>query len=147
MTKLQAIRWFGKTVLGENITIARDKFDTTNWGMDIVNKNPRIKTPKTLVYKPDLCDKAFRTNFIERCPLAKGFSNITLTLLHECGHWATRSIMDIVEYDKFKDKAYTMELYMNIPWEHLATEWAICWLSSPINRKLAKEFEKYYFGH
>ena len=147
MTKLQAIRWFGKMVLEEDITIARDKFSTSNWGMDVIGKIPRIKTPKNLTYKSDLPDKMFRANFIERCPLAQGFSNVTLTLLHEFGHWATRYVLDIVEYSKMNEKAYTMTAYMNIPWEHLATEWAICWLYSPVNRKIAKEFEKNYFGY
>lgn len=148
MTKQQAIRWFGKMVLGENITIARDKYSTNNFGMDISGSTPRIKISNRLdTFRPDYADKAFRADFVERCPSAQGFSHITLTLLHECGHWATRSVMDIVEYCKRADNAYTQQLYMAIPWEHLATDWAICWLSSPCNRKIAKEFEKYYFGH
>ena len=102
MTKLQAIRWFGKMVLEEDITIARDKFSTSNWGMDVIGKIPRIKTPKNLTYKSDLPDKMFRANFIERCPLAQGFSNVTLTLLHEFGHWATRYVLDIVG-ENFKE--------------------------------------------
>lgn len=147
MTKLQAIRWFMKEVLEEPITIARNKMEVFNFGMDIIHPNPRLVLPKNLNSKPDEVDKMFRRNFISRCPLAQGFSNITITLLHECGHWATRSIMDIVTYDKMKTKACDMEDYMAIPWEHLATEWAICWLSSPINRKYAKEFERKYFGY
>lgn len=147
MTKLQAIRAFMGFVLEEKVTIAKDKFVGSNFGMDIFNSTPRVKLPCSLDFKPDEYDKAFRKNFIERCPLAKGFSSITITLLHECGHWATRSIMDIVEYEKMHQKVYSQEEYMEIPWEHLATEWAICWLYSPINRKIAKEFEKNYFGY
>ena len=146
MTKLQAIRNFTQFVLGEKVTIARDRFDESNWAMDIVNTNPRIKLPKDLNAELDESDRIFRKDFTERCNLAKGFSYITLTLLHECGHWATRSVLDIVEYDKAVQTAYTQEMYMAIPWERLATEWAICWLNCPANRKKAKAFEKEYFG-
>lgn len=147
MTKLQAIRFFMSFVLEEKITIAKDKFEDSNFGMDIFNSNPRVKLPRNLNFKPDECDKAFRKNFIKRCPLAQGFSSITITLLHECGHWATRSIMNIVEYEKMHQQIHSQEEYMEIPWEHLATEWAICWLYSPVNRKIAKVFEKEYFGY
>jgi hypothetical protein len=147
MTKLQAIRHFTTFVLSEKVTIARDRFAGSNFGMGILSSNPRLKLPDSLDYPPDECDRAFRKDFIERCPLARGFSSITLTLLHECGHWATRSIMDWSEYNKMHKKIHSQEEYMKIPWEHLATEWAICWLYSPINRKIAKEFEKDYFGY
>ena len=145
MTKLQAIRQFTSDVLGEPVTIARDKFRCSNYAMDITNPTPRIKLPIVLGLKPDEDDKLFRKDFTTRCPIAHGFSHITLTLLHECGHWATRSVMNIIEYEKMRDKAETMEEYMAIPWEHLATEWAICWLHCPANRKIAKEFERNYF--
>lgn len=147
MTKLQAIRAFMNFVLEEKVTIAKDKFENYNFGMDVINPTPRVKLPCNLDFPPDECDKAFRKDFVERCPLAKGFSSITLTLLHECGHWATRSIMDMFEYEKLHKKVHSQEEYMKIPWEHLATEWAICWLYSPVNRKIAKEFEKDYFGY
>lgn len=147
MTKLQAIRWFTNDVLDEPITIARNRLSDLNFGMDISNKTPRLVIPENLNGEYDEIDRMFRRNFISRCPLAKGFSNITIVLLHECGHWATRSIMDIVTYDKMKNQAINMEQYMAIPWEHLATEWAICWLSSPFNRKRAKEFERKYFDY
>lgn len=146
MTKLQAIRHFTTFVLSEKVTIARDRFMGSNFGMGILSSSPRLKLPDSLDYPPDECDKAFRKNFVERCPLARGFSSITLTLLHECGHWATRSIIDIVEYEKWHERAESQEEYMKIPWEHLATEWAICWLHSPANRKAAKAFEREYFG-
>lgn len=147
MTKLQAIRNFCSYVCEQKVTIARDKYSNSNWGMYPFEKNPRLKIPQNLTCKSDSYDKMFRANFIERCPLAQGFSNITLVLLHECGHWATRSILDIIEYDKMNKKASTMNEYMAIPWEHLATEWAICWLYSPVNRQSAKQFEKNYFNY
>ena len=145
MTKLQAIRNFTAEVLGEYVTIARDKCEDGNWAMDISNPTPRLKLPKVLDMAHDESDKAFRRNFVERCPLAQGFSHVTLTLLHECGHWATRSVMNIIEYDKMVSLAYTQDLYMDNPWEMLATQWAICWLLCPANRKIAKAFEKEYF--
>lgn len=147
MTQLQAIRWFMKSVLCEPITIAKNKLSDNNFGMDIFNSTPRLVLPYNLNCKSDEVDKMFRRNFISRCPLAQGFSNITIVLLHECGHWATRSIMDIGTYNKMKNNVSNMEEYMKIPWEHLATEWAICWLSSPVNRKYAKMFERKYFGY
>ena len=147
MTKLQAIREFMTFVCEQPITSARDKCDFGNWAMDIANSTPRIKLPKTLDYPHDYSDIVFRKNFISLCPSAKGFSHITLTILHECGHWATRSVMDIVEYDKLASVAYTQEMYMANPWEMLATQWAVCWLCSPSNRKVAKDFERKYFGH
>jgi len=147
MTKLQAIRWFMGLTTGQKITIAKDKFDYSNFAMDLSGESPRLKLPKHLNFPIDENDKAFRKNFVERCPLAQGFSHITLTLLHESGHWATRSLMNIIEYEKQARQATSQEDYMNIPWEHLATEWAICWLNCPINRKFAKWFEKDYFGY
>lgn len=146
MTKLQAIRNFMDYATESYVTIARDRCEDGNWAMDISNSNPRLKIPADLNRKQDESDKAFRRNFIERCPLAQGFSSVTLTLLHECGHWATRSVMNIIAYDEEVAKAYTQEAYMDNPWETLATQWAICWLLCPENRKRAKKFEKEYFG-
>lgn len=147
MTKLQAIKDFCSFVCNDKVTIARDKFYDNNWAMDIANKNPRLKTPKIIVDKADMEDKIFRKNFVERCPKAQGFAHITLTLLHECGHWATRSVFDVIEYHKAVQNAYCQTMYMDIPWERLATEWAICWLQCPENRKVAKAFEHNYFRH
>ena len=147
MTKLQAIREFVALALGEQkVVIARDKFDDGNYAMDIDNNYPRVKLPDNLGAEMDEGDRIFRKDFIERCPMAKGFANITLTLLHECGHWATRSVFDCIEYDRMVKEAYCQTMYMAIPWEHLATEWAICWLYTPINRKIAKAFERNYFN-
>ena len=33
--------------------------------------------------------KDFRKDFVSRCPMGRGFANITLTLLHELGHQET----------------------------------------------------------
>ena len=147
MTKLQAIRAFMNLVLEEKVIIAKDKFEDSNFAIGVLTDQPRLKLPRNLNFKYDEADKSFRKDFITRCPFARGFSSITLTLLHECGHWATRSVIDVVEYERMVNTAYTQEQYMAVPWEHLATEWAICWLHSPANRKIAKAFEKNYFGY
>lgn len=148
MTKLQAIRKFCSFVCGQPIVIAKDRYDNSNWGISINSKTPRLKIPKELAdLRQDEADKLFRKNFIERCPLAKGFSSVTLSLLHECGHWATRSVFDLVEYDHWIGKVTTQIEYMKIPWELIATDWAICWLNCPANRQIAKAFEKDYFGY
>lgn len=147
MTKLQAIRKFVSFVCDDKVIIIRERFEGTNFGMSISDKNPRLKIPSDLSLPSDEADKIFRKNFVERYSSAQGFANITLTLLHECGHWMTRSIADPVEYDKMVARAWSMYSYLNIPWERIATEWAICWLCSPANRKVAKAFEKEYFGH
>jgi len=147
MTKLQAIRTFVSVVLEDKITIARNKLDH-NWGMAL---NPELKQPRLYISNAlderDEADKFFRKDFIERCPLAQGFASITLTLLHECGHWATRSVFDIYTYEKQYEKIESMEQYVKNPYEMLATQWAICWLQDSINRKHAKAFEKAYFGY
>ena len=147
MTKLQAIRWFTNFVSCDNVIITKEKYEGTNFAMGIGDKQPRLKLPKDLNAPYDLGDKLFRKNFVERCPMAKGFSTVTLALLHECGHWHTRSIINMNVYTKMVDKAESHNDYFNIPYERLATEWAICWLSDPFNRMMAKTFEKQYFGY
>ena len=62
MTKLQAIRDFAQFVLGEKIIIARDRFDTLNYAMDIVNPSPRLKLPQDLNADLDASDRIFRTH-------------------------------------------------------------------------------------
>lgn len=148
MTKLQAIRWFCNYVCEDKIIVSRDKFANHNCAIDVTEKHPRIKLFKNLDYKVEPTDIQFRNDFIKRYPPARGFSHITLELLHECGHWATRSVINLFEYSKMVGKTYgSMDAYMAIPYEHLATDWAICWLCSPHNRKIAKQFEKDFFGY
>lgn len=143
MTKLQAIREFADAIANEHVIIARDRCEDGNWAMDIINPTPRLKVPKDFDYK-DEEDKLFRKDFITRCPVAKGFADVTLTILHEFGHWFTRSAMDVTVYDYL---VANIENYYANPYEMLATQWAICWLLCPANRKIAKVFEKNYFGH
>ena len=147
MTKLQAIRWFTSIICEERVVFTRAKFEGTNFGMVIGDKQPRLKLPKDLNCPYDIGDKLFRKSFTDRYPMTKGFSTITLTLLHECGHWYTRSVVNPLTYMKMVGQAITNEEYFNIPYERLATDWAICWLSNPLNRKIAKQFEENYFGY
>lgn len=142
MTKLQAIREFADFLAEGHTTIARDRCEDGNWAMDIDSPTPRLKVPKDFDYR-DEQDKAFRKDFTARCPLAKGFSDVTLTILHEFGHWYNRNVMNIVVYDAM---VQSEDNYFANPYEVLATQWAICWLLCPTNRKIAKSFEKAYFG-
>lgn len=142
MTKLQAIREFADFLAEGHTIIARDKCDSGNWAMDIDNPTPRLKIPKDFDYR-DEQDKEFRKDFVTRCPLAQGFADVTLTILHEFGHWYTRNVMDIAVYDTL---VHTTANYFANPYEVLATQWAICWLLCPANRQIAKHFEKKYFG-
>lgn len=145
MTKIQAIREFATFVLSEFVTIAQDRCEEGNWRMDTHNKSPRLILPMELDYPLDESDKAFRKNFIKLCPIAVEFSDVTLTILHECGHWATRSVYDAVEYSKYRARTDEATYFTN-PWEILATQWAICWLLSPIDQKMAHRFEERYYG-
>ena len=146
MTQLQAVRWFAKMVARNNVVIARQRLNN-NWGMDMSTCQtiPRLSIPKIFNENDDK-DKLFRKNFVNRCKLAKGFSNTTLAILHEIGHWETRSAFDILSYDRYASHVSSMEEYMENPYERLATEWAICWLQNPLNRSIAKEFERRFFG-
>lgn len=146
MTKLQAIRWFANQLTTDRVTIASKRLDN-NWGMDLTpgNKTPRLSIPTDLCTNDDM-DKQFRKNIVSRCKLTQGFSNVTLAILHEFGHWETRSIFNIIAYHKIADAVNNMQEYMENPFERIATEWAICWLQVPQNRRLAKEFEDYFFG-
>ena len=107
-------------------------------------------------------DKAFRKNFIARCPLARGFASITLTLLHELGHFETEDyISDEYDRDKAlieirkraKEESPNLSVdelnekyYFPLEDETLATDWAIEWLQDKNNRKIAKQFEKNFFS-
>jgi hypothetical protein len=147
MTKLQAIRWFANQLTETPVTIARQRL-VDNWGMDLHpgNKTPRLLIPKDLL-TDDENDKLFRKNMESISKVTKGFSNVTLAILHEYGHWETRSVFDVIAYHKINRDVYTMEQYMKNPFEQIATQWAVCWLQQHKNRAIAKQFEKFFFGH
>lgn len=115
----------------------------------------RVPQWKKANYTNDIGGKCFRKDFVSRCPLAKGFADITISLLHELGHAMTENQIpedydrDFATFEIFV-KADTEEeanaLYFNLPDETLATNWAIEWLSNPENRKKAKAFEKNFFA-
>lgn len=147
MTKLQAIRWFASKVLNEKVVIPHERLDG-NWGMVVgpFSNEPRLMIPKDLNAK-DHDDYTFRQDFTRRYSVAKGFANHTLTILHECGHWNTREQINIFTYDRRRARCKTSTEYYLMKEERIATDWAIQWLYEPENRKLAKEFERKYFGY
>lgn len=110
---------------------------------------------KTVDYKNDEAGKYFRQDFTNRCPLAKGFSDVTISVLHEIGHRMTE---DLIPADYNREKAEILcgifaesleeanKNYFKLPDETLATNWAIEWLQNPENRKIAKAFEKKFFA-
>lgn len=116
----------------------------------------KIKYDFTEIYGQPM--KWFREDFISRCPMARGFANITLTLLHELGHIETEIINFNFNRDKVEKELIEKRLanqisnkemnftYFRFPDEMAATEWAILWLKDPAHRKLAKEFEKKFFA-
>ena len=142
MTKLQAIRQFADTVLGEKVVIARRR---SEWGMDIQDTYPRLLLPQDL-QQNDSQDKLFRKDFISRYKGGRGFANVTLSILHEIGHWFTRFEIDWIEYFILQDQVSGID-YFALEAEQKATNWAINWLSDPEHRKIAKAFEINYFGH
>lgn len=98
-------------------------------------------------------DKQFREHFVNLCPMGKGFASITLSLLHELGHFSTNQ--EIEGYDReleleFLHRTIPREVrnyaYFMLPDEMAATLWAIEWLKNKENRKLAKAFEKKFFA-
>lgn len=96
----------------------------------------------------------FRQHFTNICPMAKGFADITITLLHELGHFSVKE-KSLGSYDRmaeiqFLRKVMPKELinyaYFMLPDEMAATLWAVEWLKNAENRKLAKAFEKKFFA-
>ena len=138
MTKLQAICWFADFVAEEHVIITRDE----EWSCSMIDWHPLIRIPYNLT-KNDEEDKMFRADFIRRCPLGRGFSNVTLSILHEIGHHFNRE--EFIFADKVEGD--TMEEHLTLPCEIVATDWAIKWLQDPIHRKIAKKFERDFRGH
>lgn len=110
---------------------------------------------KTVDYNDDIAGKCFRKNFVSRCSLAKGFADVTISVLHEIGHNLTKELIpeDFDRENQYFDTFFEAEseeelqnLYFAWPDETLATDWAIEWLSDPEHRKLAKAFEKKFFA-
>lgn len=143
MGKLKEIRNFVEDVTGVRPVIYKKRDD---WATYLCGKERMEMSVPANFDERDDRDHAFRKNFCDRCSIAKGFSNVTLSILHECGHFMTQEIFCFGAYAKYRDNAGTdMTEYMAIPYEMIATQWAICWLNNPANRKIAKRFEKKFF--
>lgn len=138
MNKTRLIRNFASQVAGEHVIIPRERDD---WMMCMSDSKPRLVLPPD-PDKNDEGDKSFRKNFVSRCPLAKGFSNVTISILHELGHHFNREayIFSTINEDDY-------DSHYDIPYEIVATDWAIEWLQNAENRKMAKAFEREYFGY
>ena len=140
MTKLQAMRKFANAVAEEHVIFIR----SDDWGMSITDQHPRLLYPSDLM-KNDEGDKQFRDDFTQRCSLGRGFANVTISILHEIGHHFHRE-----EYIETSEKEYdeaTGYDHFKLKCEIVATDWAIAWLQVPANRRLAKQFEREFFGY
>lgn len=142
MGVISNIREFAGVVAGEYVIIARGRDD---WSMSVTDKHPRLILPYD-VNKNDAEDKLFRQDFIRRYSGGRGFANITISILHEIGHWKTRNEVDWELYWAQQENVFGQD-YFNLPAERMATDWAINWLSDPEHRKIAKEFEARHFGY
>ena len=141
MTQLQAIRWFITQITNDHVTFRKRRWV---WACAINENHPTFYLPSDL-NENDEEDKLFRQDFISRCPLAHDFADISLTILHEVGHFYNREIA--LENDFEEYESITGVDHFKIPSEIVATDWAIQWLQNPENRKLAKAFERQYFKH
>jgi hypothetical protein len=141
MDKLTAIRSFASIAAGERVTIVRERSD---WGMSLATSRPRLTLPKDIDEK-DEDDRLFRQDFITRCPLARGFADITLTILHEVGHHFNREAYIFCDAKEYNNA--TGADHFKLHCEMVATDWAVQWLQSARNRSIAKAFEHAYFGH
>lgn len=98
--------------------------------------------------------RAFRRECIRRNHHARNFADITLTLLHELGHFETRKLVpeDFNRNAELEaiDDDWPMDAqnraYFNLLDETLATNWAMQWLNDADNRRLARQFEKKFFS-
>ena len=137
MNKIKLIRDFASLVAGERVIIPRQR---DCWSMGMADNKPRLILPPD-PDQNDEGDRAFRRDIITRCPMTRGFANVTLSILHEIGHHFTREtyIFSDVNEDDYNS-------HFDLPYEIVATDWAIAWLQDPIHRKQAKAFEHAYFA-
>lgn len=148
MTQLQAVRKFAAEVAEHKVVIARNRIDK-NWAMciSLTTDEMRMEVPTDFNYRPEYADLLFRKDFIARYAPAKGFSNVTLAILHEIGHEKTKYDIDWKADNRKKRNAKGQKEYMLVESERRATDWAIQWLYSADHRRLAKQFEKEFFGY
>jgi hypothetical protein len=97
----------------------------------------------------------FRADFVRRCPMAKDYADVTLTILHELGHNATK-IAFLKGYKRYaraqsnlRNALLTPEernrRYFRLKGERIATDWAIAWLQSTEHQEMARKFENKFF--
>lgn len=142
MSKIDLVRQFVNTITKCNCIIAKERDD---WGMNIDERQPRLTLPHDLRQNTQE-DKEFRQFITSKCSITKGFSNVTISLLHEIGHWETRDEVDWEKYYTDRADVYGFD-YFNLEAELKATEWAITWLQDSQNRAYAKSFERMFFGY
>lgn len=151
MTQLQVIRKFASDVAEHKVIIAKKRMEN-NWGMGVYPYEPdemRMYIPSDLNYKPNENDYEFRRDFVARYNPAQGFANVTLVILHEIGHFKTQYDGHAqITFWQNRNKVFnSQKKYMLQENERRATDWAIQWLYDPEHRRLAKQFEKEYFGY
>lgn len=139
MNRVTLIRNFASLACGEHVIISRDR---SEWSFSMIDSKPRLILPVNLD-KKDESDRLFRKDFVARCPLARGFADVTLSILHEIGHHFHREEYIFCDYDEYEN-AYGVD-HFKLPCEMVATDWAIEWLQDPEHRKQAKAFEREYF--
>jgi len=140
MTQVQAIRKFASYVANNKVIISRERDE---WSIKLSFTVPYLVLPQDLMENTE-GDKAFRKDFTKRCPAGQGFANVTLSILHEIGHFFNKEVFyaqDMEEYSKITE----YEEYFSLPCEKVATDWAINWLQDKEHRKVAKAFEKVFF--
>ena len=144
VNRIQLIREFASEIARTRVVISSRRDD---WGMslsDLYKGIPRLILPRNL-NQNDEGDKAFRKFFISCYPSAQGFSNVTISLLHEMGHWFHPQ--EYLESDPDEYAQATGWWHFTLPCEMVATNWAIAWLQDPENRKKAKAFEREFFKY
>ena len=139
MNRVSLIRNFASLAAGEKVIIPRER---SEWSMLMTDSHPRLILPVDLDAK-DEDDKLFRADFVARCPLARGFADVTLSILHEIGHHFHREEYIFCDYEEYENARGVDHFHLEC--EMVATNWAIEWLQNPAHRKIAKAFERAYF--
>lgn len=148
MTQLQAVRKFAAVAADHPVIIARERLKN-NWAMCVYPENDecRMMVPSDFNYTSDVGDGLFRKDFVARYNPGRGFSNTTLVILHEIGHYKTRKEIDWANDAILRRRVHGQKEYMMLESERRATDWAIQWLYNKEHRRLAKQFEKEFFGY
>lgn len=143
MTKKKAIKWFIKKITNDKVKLIHGEDD--DWAIHVEVPYVRLEVPSDLLMVTP-SDNEFRDFMIGRSPIAKKFSNVTISILHELGHYYNREIYDNTPEAEYKKSLKSNEAHFNLPCELVATDWAIEWLQDKKNRKLARKFEGKFFG-